>query len=209
MQVNVPYLIPFVHYRHPMRTAAALVVLLLPVLAACSPGATGTAPSPTPTPSSSVTATTPVPDLTSAPTTPPTGELLRLDQAADYDDGLGVQVDNVRATSAPAGTTGAEGTSGQVVLADVVITNHTAAPYDATTVVIQGYYRGNVGAVMLSDPSGGLGQGFAAAVPVGAQRKARVGFAIPTADAGNVTIVVDPRDGNHNAVRFQGSAVGK
>lgn len=188
-----------------MRIAAAALLTLLPVLASCSAGP----PAPGPADSPSATAgTTPAPDLTSAPTSPPAGAPLTLDQSADFEDGLSVQVDSVVATTAPDGVTGAEGTAGRVVLADVVITNGTRAPYDATGVVIQGYYRGNVGAVMLTDPSGAIGLGFGEAVPRGEKHKARVGFAVPAEDADDITIVVDPRDGSHDPVRFQGSAIG-
>lgn len=184
-----------------MRIAAAALLTLLPLLASCSTGTPADSPS-----ASAVT--TPAPDLTSAPTTPPTGAALTFEQSADFGDGLAVQVDNVVSTTAPVGVTGAEGTAGRVVLADVVITNGTGAPYDATRVVIQGYYRGNVGAVMLTDPSGAIGLGFGEAVPRGEKHKAQVGFAVPAADAGDITIVVDPRDGSHEPVRFQGAAVG-
>lgn len=183
-----------------MRFAAAVLAVLLPLLAACSSTAPGTAPSPS-------APATPAPDLTGAPTEPPAGQPLTLDQSADFEDGLSIQVDNVRATTVPDGVAGAEGTAGEVVLADVVVTNGTRRAYDATSVVIHGYYRGNVGAVMLSDPTGALGLGFGEVVPRGEQHLARVGFAVPTADAGDVTIVVDPRDGTHDTVRFMGSAV--
>lgn len=190
-----------------MRFVVVAIATLLPLLAACSSPAPRTEPSASATASANAPAT-PQPDLTSAPTTPPVGDRLTLDQAANYDDGLSVQVDNVTASTAADDVTGAEGTAGEVVLADVVLTNGTRKAYDATTVVVQGYYRGNVGAVMLADTSGQLGQGFGESVPPGEQHKARVGFAVPKADAGDVTIVVDPRDGTHAPVRFEGSAVG-
>lgn len=183
-----------------MRFAAAALAVLLPLLAACS----STVPGPTPT---SSVPTAPAPDLTSAPTVPPTGQRLTLDQSADFEDGLSIQVDNVRATTVPDGVAGAEGTAGEVVLADVVVTNGTRRAYDATSVVIRGYYRENVGAVMLSDPTGALGLGFSEVVPRGEQHLARVGFAIPAADARDVTLVVDPRDGTHGTIRFVGPAV--
>lgn len=196
---------PLLDYRRAMRIASVALAALLPVLAACSSQVPDTQPSATT--SASVT-TTPQPDLTSAPTTPPIGDPLTFDQAADYEDGLSIQVDNVRADTAPDEVTGAEGTAGQVVLAEVVVTNGTREAYDATTIVVQGYYRGNVGAVMLADPSGEIGQGFGESVPRGEQHKARVGFAVPVEDADEVTIVVDPRDGHHAPVRFEGSAIG-
>ena len=190
-----------------MRIAvAALAILVLPAVTACSAATPGSV-TPTDAPASTAAAT-PAPDLTSAPTTPPVGDLLTFDRAAAYPDGISVQVDDVVATSAPEGVTGAEGTAGEVVLADIVVTNTSAEAYDATRVVVQGYYRGNVGAVMLGDPSGAIGVGFAREVPAGEQHKARVGFAIPATEAAEVTIVVDPRDPIHQPVRFQGSAVG-
>lgn len=187
-----------------MRLVVVSLAALMPLLAACS----SQDPRPDPPVATASEATTPQPDLTSAPTTPPIGDPLSFDQAADYEDGLSIQVDNVVVTTAPDEVTGAEGTSGQVVIADVVLTNGTRSSYDATTVVVQGYYRGNVGAVMLTDPAGQLGQGFGESVPRGEQHKARVGFAVPAAEAGQVTIVVDPRDGEHAPVRFEGSAIG-
>lgn len=199
-----------------MRNGVAALLLLLPLLGACSAPGTTDATSTTPTagstavlPGSGATAAVSAPaDPTDAPTTPPIGEKLTVDQAADFPDGLSVQIDGLTAATAPAGVTGAEGTGGEVVAADVVITNRTAAPYDAGGLVIHGYYRDAVGAVMLSDAGGTFGVGFAGPVPAGAQRKVHVGFAVPRTDAGNVTINVDPRDGTHNAVQFQGSAVG-
>lgn len=188
-----------------MRIALVALAALLPVLAACSSQLPDTQPSAT---TSARVAETPQPDLTSAPTIPPIGDPLTFDQAADYEDGLSIQVDNVRADTAPDEVTGAEGTAGQVVLADVVVSNGTRESYDASTIVIQGYYRGNVGAVMLADPSGEIGQGFGESVPRGEQHKARVGFAVPVEDADEVTIVVDPRDDYHAPVHFEGSAIG-
>lgn len=194
-----------------MRFGAAALLLLLPLLGACSAARTPAATvSPAAGDVSTVEASgTPAPDLTDAPSTPPAGEVLTLDQAAHFPDGLSIQVDGIAAATAPAGVLGAEGTDGEVVVADVVITNSTATAYDATKLVIHGYYRDTVGAVMLSDTDGTFGVGFAGAVPAGEQRKAHVGFAIPREDAGNVTIAVDPSDGQHNAVQFRGTAVGK
>lgn len=192
-----------------MRIAvAAFVACLLSLATACATGTGANDPEPSAAVASSTGPATPAPDLTSAPTTPPVGDELAFDRAAGFADGLTVQVDDVLPTAAAPGVTGAEGTGGEVVLADVVVTNGTGMAYDATTIVIQGYYRGNVGAVMLADPSGTLGVGFAEEVPAGEQHKVRVGFAIPAAEAGDVTIVVDPRDGTNGPVRFRGTAIG-
>lgn len=200
-----------------MRIAlAAFVACLLTLATACSASPGTNDPEPSAAVSSSTVASStaqaaPAPDLTSAPTTPPVGDELAFDRAAGFADGLTVQVDDVlatNATNAAPGVTGAEGTGGEVVLADVVVTNGTGMAYDATTIVVQGYYRGNVGAVMLADPSGTLGVGFAEEVPAGEQHKVRVGFAIPAAEAGDVTIVVDPRDWTNGPVRFRGTAIG-
>lgn len=202
-----------------MRNGVAALLLLLPLLGACSaPGATGAASTPpaasgTVSPGAvsadtvSASASAPA-DPTDAPTTPPIGEKLTVDQAADFPDGLSIQIDGLTAATAPAGVTGAEGTGGEVVAADVVITNRTGATYDPSALVIHGYYRDVVGAVMLGDAGGSFGVGFAAPVPAGEQRKVHVGFAVPRTEARSVTINVDPRDGKHNAVQFQGSAVG-
>ena len=192
-----------------MRIAlAALVACLLTLATACAAGTGTNAPEPSVADSTSTRPATPAPDLTSAPTTPPVGDQVPLDRAAVFADGLTVQADDVLATTAAPGVTGAEGTGGEVVLADVVVTNGTGRAYDPTTIVVQGYYRGNVGAVMLADPSGTLGVGFAEEVPAGEQHKVRVGFAIPAAEAGDVTVVVDPRDGTNGPVRFRGTAIG-
>lgn len=147
----------------------------------------------------------PAPDLTSAPTVPPEGEEVAFDAAADYGDGLVLQVNEVRALQAPPGVTGAEGTDGMMVEAEVMVTNNSGSEFASQDVVVQGYYRGFVGAPMVHDPSGQLGVGFDEAVPDGGSLRTRVAFAVPAPDLGDVTVRVDPADGNHGAILFRGA----
>ncbi len=191
-----------------------LSLCLVPLVMSCSPsagpgpgdGASSPASGGTAAPTPTAAATTPQPDLTSAPTTPPAGEEIALDRSADFGDGLVIEVDNVRAGAAGSEISGAEGTDGSIVTADIVVANDTGSDFPADAAVIQGYYRGNVGAVLVSDSSGILGLGFAEAIPSGEQHRTAVGFAVPAPDVGDVTIVVDPRDGVHDPVQFRGAA---
>lgn len=149
---------------------------------------------------------TPEPDLTSAPTTYPTGDEVPLTEAADFGDGLVIQVNSVQAAQAPPHSSGAEGTDGQIVRAEVMVTNATGAPFAAPDMVLQGYYRENVGAPLVTDPGGTMGTGFDREVADGESLHTVIGFAVPAEDLNDVSVRVDPADGEHAVTVFRGAA---
>lgn len=187
-----------------IRARAALVVAtcLVAPLAACGkdPGTPAGSPTPATTRTASAAASV---DPTMAPTAPPEGTEFTFDQAARYDDGVLVEVDDIHAAKATATQQGAEGTSGDVVLVGIVVTNRSTKPFVTDQMVVSGYYA-KVGAPKLVDSSGAVGDSFKGTVPAGGQARAAFGFAIPADQLDEVTIMVDGGDDAHGPVQFTG-----
>ncbi|WP_460769975.1 hypothetical protein [Mariniluteicoccus flavus] len=187
--------------------ALAVAVSLATALTACGkdPGTT-----PPPGPSSSAPAgapggpAQPSYDPTEAPTRPPEGTEFSFDQAARYDDGVLIEIGDIHATTATGTQHGAEGTSGQVVIAEIVVTNKSGAPFVTDTMKVWGYYAG-VGAPKIVDSTGAVGDSFRGTVAPGGQAKAVMGFVMPHDQLGDITIEVDGGDDAHGPLQFTGT----
>src|SRR5690242_18088410 len=93
------------------------------------PSATSAAPAPT-TSSSSATSTAPTPSTSTAPSRAPVPDVsedrrFTLDDVAEYDDGLLIEIAGAAADRARKNEKGADGTEGQIVIASVRIENGT------------------------------------------------------------------------------------
>lgn len=147
------------------------------------------------------------PNRTLAPTEDPTGEVFRFDEAARFSDGVQIEVQKVTAQLAGEGDQGAEGTDGQIVVAEVLISNDSPATFDANRIIVQGFYGESVGAPLVVDADGAFGTGFEGVVEAGEDVRATFAFAIPHAQLKNVAIYVfiyTLDDPEHPAVRFSG-----
>ncbi|GAB3624955.1 hypothetical protein GCM10027418_30410 [Mariniluteicoccus endophyticus] len=185
-------------------TAAILALAVGVALSAC-----GKAPAPTPTGTPAPSNAAPAPsdgsavDPTDPPTSPPEGDEFTFDQAARYDDGVTVEIGTIKGSQVTPTQSGAEGTAGHVVLAEIVVINKSAQPFVTDKMVVHGYYSG-VGAPKIVDTSGAVGDSFKGTVAPGASAKATMGFAMPADQLDHVTIMVDGGDDSHGPLQFTG-----
>lgn len=143
-----------------------------------------------------------------APTQAPTGEVFGFDEAAQFSDGVQIQVQKVSAQQAAKGDQGAEGTDGQIVVAEVLIRNGSPSTFDASRIIVQGFYgKDVVGAPLVLAADGRFGTGFNGVVEAGEDVSATVAFAIPHSELEAVAIYVfiyTLDDPEHPAIRFSG-----
>jgi hypothetical protein len=189
------------------RLSGALIGLLL-VLAACSgqldtlpePSAIATS-SPEPTPVESIVSPSPSP---TAATEVPKGQQFKLDDAAEFDDGLVIEIAGTVADKAAKTDRGAEATNGQIVIASVRIENNTRKPYDAKGVLIGAKYGDDNDAQIIIDKTNELQSGFKGKIKPKDEDVATVGFAVPWKELNKVTFIVDPNDDVHEVISFTG-----
>jgi hypothetical protein len=188
------------------RLPGALIAVLL-VLAACgSP--------PTNQPQSNVTASSGAPETTSNPGGPTAssatpGEVseeqqFSLNDGAEFDDGLLIEIAGAVADEARKTDRGAEATNGEIVVASIRIENKTKAPYDAQNVLIGAKYGNGKDAQIIIDKTDELQSGFPGTIKPNNEDIATVGFAVPHDELKKVTIIVDPNDDVHEAISFTG-----
>ena len=189
------------------RLSGALIGLLL-ALAACG-GEPATQPessvsassSAEPTPLESIAS--PSPSATAA-TEVPKGQQFTLDDAAEFDDGLVIEIAGTVADKAAKTDRGAEATNGQIVIASVRIENNTKKPYDAKGVLIGAKYGDDNDAQIIIDKTDQLQSGFKGKIKPKDEDVATVGFAVPWKELNKVTFIVDPNDDVHEAISFTG-----
>ncbi len=147
------------------------------------------------------------PDRTMAPTQAPTGEVFGFDEAARFSDGVQIEVHQVTAQRAGEGDQGAEGTDGQIVVANVMITNDSSSTFDASRIIVQGFYGEGIGAPLVVDADGAFGVGFTGVVEPSEEVQATFAFAIPHSELENVAISVYIHtldEPEHPAIQFRG-----
>jgi hypothetical protein len=203
-----------VRCRSMRRLSGALAGLLL-VLAGCGvqsanqpqPGVTpgGSGPETGAVASGANSAASQAPDATAA--TP--GEVAEeqqftLDDVAEFDDGLMIEVAGTVADKANKTDRGAEATNGQIVIASIRIENKSTKPYDAENVLIAAKYGEDKDAQIIIDKTDDLQSGFKGKIKPKDEGIATVGFAVPWKELKKVTIIVDPNDDVHEAISFSG-----
>jgi hypothetical protein len=185
----------------------ALIAVLLAFAACGSPPANQPPPSAMPTsgaPDAAVT--TPSPSATSAtPAEVPEEQQFSLDDIAEFDDGLLIEIAGAVADKAAATDRGAEATNGEIVIASVRIENKTRAPYDARNVLIGAKYGNGKDAQIIIDQTDELQSGFTGTIKPNSESIATVGFAVPHKELTKVTFIVDPNDDVHEAISFTGT----
>lgn len=189
------------------RASKTAIAVTLSTFTALGLAGCGTPPeelAPTPSPGASSTpSATPTEDTVAAPTFAPAGGEFGLDQAAEFPDGLRIEVTSIKTATANEQQNGAEGTNGNMVVAEIGITNNTGSAYPTDPIQVWGFYDG-VGAPKVRDTSGALGDRFSGTIGEGESAVATMGFAIPADRLNNVAIMVDTRNEAHGPVQFIG-----
>jgi hypothetical protein len=202
-----------VRCRSMSRLLGALIAVLL-ALAGC-------AVLPASQPQPSITPTGDRPGMPASPTSPglspsqsatsaTSAEVLQeqqfsLNDVAEFDDGLMIEIAGAVADKAAKTDRGAEATNGEIVTASVRIENKTKEPYDAETVLIGAQYGDGKDAQIIIDKTDELYGGFTGTVKPGSEAIASVGFAVPFSELRRVTFIVDPNDDVHEAISFTGT----
>jgi hypothetical protein len=190
------------------RLSGALLGLLL-ILAACGvqpadqPESNVTAASSSPEAAESAASS--APSATAAtPAEVPKEQQFTLDDVAEFDDGLVIEIAGTVADKATKTDRGAEVTNGEIVIASVRIENNTKEPYDAASVLIGARYGDGKDAQIIIDKTDELQSGFKGKIKPKGEDIATVGFAVPWKELKKVTFIVDPNDGVHEAISFTG-----
>jgi hypothetical protein len=196
------------------RLSGALTGLLLFLVACGTEPATQPEPSVTassgaePTPVESIAGPSPSASSNATGAATPTevskGQQFKLDDAAEFDDGLAIEIAGTVADKAAKTDRGAEATNGQIVIASVRIENNTKKPYDAKGVLIAAKYGDNNDAQIIIDKTDELQSGFKGKIKPKDEDIATVGFAVPWKELNKVTFIVDPNDDVHEAISFTG-----
>jgi hypothetical protein len=190
------------------RLPGALIAVVL-ALAAC-----GVPPASEPQPDVAVTSgspeemgttASPSPDASSAtPGEVPDEQQFSLNDVAEFDDGLLIEIAGTVADKATKTDRGAEATNGEIVIASVRIENKTEEPYDAENVLIGAKYGNGKDAQIIIDKTNELQSGFSRKIKPEDEDLATVGFAVPFTELKKVTFIVDPNDDVHEAISFTG-----
>jgi hypothetical protein len=127
-----------------------------------------------------------------------------LDETAQYDDGLQIEIAGTVADKAKQSDRGAEATRGEIVIASVRIENRTAETFAAGDVLISASYGDGKDAQIIIDRTNQLQSGFRGSIKKGDEQIATIGFGVPFSELAKVTFVVDPNDDVHDPVSFTG-----
>jgi hypothetical protein len=134
----------------------------------------------------------------------PKGQQFKLDDGAEFDDGLVIEIAGTVADKAAKTDRGAEVTNGQIVIASVRIENNTKKPYDAKGVLIGAKYGDDNDAQIIIDKTNELQSGFKGKIKPKDEDVATVVFAVPWKELNKVTFIVDPNDDVHEVISFTG-----
>jgi len=196
------------------RLTGALAGVLL-ALAACGaqpadqaqPGVTlaSSGPEATAAASAADPSATPAPGATvGTPGAVPEEHRFKLDDVAEFDDGLVIEIAGTVAEKASKTDRGAQATDGQIVIASVRIENNSKKPYDADGMLIGATYGDGRDAQIIIDKTDELQSGFSKKIKPKGEGIATVGFAVSWTELKKVTIVVNPNDDVHEAISFTG-----
>ena len=179
------------------RLSGALIAVLLALAACGTPPASLPQPNVTATGGASATTENPSP---STPGEVPEEQQFSLNDIAEFDDGLLIEIVGTVADKANKADRGAEATNGEIVIASVRIENQTQEPYDAEGVLIGAKYGNGKDAQIIIDKT----DGFTGKIKPKDDDIAAVGFAVPIKELKKVTFIVDPNDDVHEAISFTG-----
>ena len=134
----------------------------------------------------------------------PEEQQFSLDDAAEFDDGLLIEIAGAVADKVARTGRAAEATDGEIVIASIRIENKTKEPYAAESVLIGAKYGNGKDAQIIIGKSDELQRGFTGTIKTGDEAVATVGFAVPFSELEKVTFIVDPNDDLHAAISFTG-----
>jgi len=159
-----------------------------------------------PTPVESIASASASSNATGAatPAEVPKAQQFKLDDVAEFDDGLLIEIAGTVADKATKTDRGAEATNGQIVIASVRIENKTKKSYDAKGVLIGAKYGDDNDAQIIIDKTNELQSGFKGKIKPKDEDVATVGFAVPWKELNKVTFIVDPNDDVHEVISFTG-----
>lgn len=146
----------------------------------------------------------PVLTETPGPATVAPEQQFTLDDTAEFDDGLIVEIAGRVADTAADTARGAEATQGQIVVVTVLVENNTPDAYDPTETIVTAAYADGTVAAPVTDSENEIGTGFAGPIATADEGVSVVGFAVPTNQLKRVTIVVDLNDESHEPISFTG-----
>jgi hypothetical protein len=144
-------------------------------------------------------------ETNATPAEVPEEQQFRLDDVAEFDDGLLIEIAETVADKATKTDRGAETTRGEIVIVSVRIENKTEEPYDAESVLIGAKYGNGQDAQIIIDKTDELRSGFSKKIKPADEDIAPVGFAVPFTELKKVTFIVDPNDDVHEAISFTGT----
>lgn len=130
-----------------------------------------------------------------------------LDDTAQFDDGLEVEIAGSLAAKAGSADQGAESTDGEIVTASVRIGNNTTEPYDPRNTTITASYGDLTVASPVINPAEELTGTFTEVIAVDDEGVAAAAFAIPADGLDEVVFVVDLQDDTHEPMSFSGGVV--
>jgi Domain of unknown function (DUF4352) len=197
-----------------MRRLPGALIAVLVVLAACgvvptnrlAPGVTATSGRTAASTSPASPGTGPNSSATNViPAEVPYGQQFSLDDAAEFDDGLLIEIAGAIADKPARTDRGAEATNEEIVIASVRIENKTKEPYAAASVLIGAKYGNDNDAQIIIDKTDESQSRFTGTIEAGEEAIATVGFAVPFSELKKVTFIVDPNDGLHEAISFTGA----
>jgi hypothetical protein len=181
------------------RGLPVLIVAALLALPACS------ADMPEPGPDSATSSRVASPsEVESESPAVPADQQFTLDDQAEFDDGLLVEIAGSLGQQAAKGVQGAEATGGQVVVASVRIENNTHQPYEPADVEVTATYGNGTRAKPVVDPGHAVVSDFEGVIAIGDEGVAAVAFAVPAAERKKVTFTIDLHDDSHDPVSFTG-----
>jgi hypothetical protein len=135
----------------------------------------------------------------------PEEQQFSLEDAAEFDDGLLIEIAGAVADKAAKTYRGAEATNGEIVITSVRIENKTKEPYAAENVLIGAKYGNGKDAQTIIHKTDELQSGFIGTIKAGDEAIATIGFAVPFSELKKVTFIVDPNDDLHEAISFTGT----
>src|SRR4029450_4762256 len=114
----------------------------------------------------------------------PEEQQFSLNDVAEFDDGLLIDIAGTDGDTAKKTDLGAEATNGEIVIASVRIENQTEGPYDAEGVLIGAKYGNGKDAQIIIDKTDELQSGFSRKIKPEDEDIATVGFAVPFKELG-------------------------
>lgn len=140
-----------------------------------------------------------------SPTNAPEGDHFSFEDAAEFSDGLSIEIAFTLMDKAKPTDTGAEATDQDMAVVVVRIDNGTPEEFFTDTMTIAATYGDGQIAKPIIDSSGELQSTFSGTVPIGEESQQQFAFAIPVDSSDQVQITINPNDEIHDPIIFSGA----